>query len=91
MDQFKTKVILSNDGTNTWYAPTILRSRCAIDIKYFPFDDQKCKLQFGSWTYDGLRVDLVNMSQTADLKAYMPSGEFEMIDAPVDRIIIKYR
>ncbi|KXJ13444.1 neuronal acetylcholine receptor subunit alpha-3 isoform X2 [Exaiptasia diaphana] len=90
MDQFKTKVILSSDGTNTWYAPTILRSRCAIDIKYFPFDDQKCKLQFGSWTYDGLRVDLVNMSAAVDLKAYMPSGEFEMIDAPVDRIIIKY-
>ncbi|XP_031567053.1 neuronal acetylcholine receptor subunit alpha-2-like isoform X2 [Actinia tenebrosa] len=90
MDKFKTKVILNADGTNTWYAPTILRSRCAIDIKFFPFDDQKCDLLFGSWTYDGLRVDLWNMSNGVDLKAYMPSGEFEMIEAPVKRIIIKY-
>ncbi|XP_068711233.1 neuronal acetylcholine receptor subunit alpha-7-like isoform X3 [Montipora foliosa] len=90
MDQFKTRVILSSDGTNTWYAPTILRSRCAIDIKYFPFDDQKCDLHFGSWTYDGLRVDLVNASEGVDLKSYMESGEFKMVEAPVKRIVLKY-
>ncbi|PFX29873.1 neuronal acetylcholine receptor subunit alpha-3-like isoform X1 [Stylophora pistillata] len=90
MDQFKTKVILSSDGTNTWYAPTILRSRCAIDIKFFPFDDQKCDLHFGSWTYDGLRVDLLNASNSVDLASYMSSGEFEMVEAPVKRIIVKY-
>ncbi|XP_048578437.1 neuronal acetylcholine receptor subunit alpha-10 isoform X2 [Nematostella vectensis] len=90
MDQFKTKVILSSDGTNTWYAPSILRSRCSIDITFFPFDDQRCTLHFGSWTYDGLRVDLTNMSASVDLSSYMPSGEFEMINAPVDRIIVRY-
>ncbi|XP_078360137.1 neuronal acetylcholine receptor subunit alpha-3-like isoform X1 [Oculina patagonica] len=90
MDQFKTRVILYSDGTNTWYAPTILRSRCAIDIKFFPFDDQKCDLHFGSWTYDGLRVDLVNSSASVDLASYMASGEFQMVEAPVNRIIVKY-
>ena len=73
------------------YAPTILKSRCAIDIKYFPFDDQTCDLRFGSWTYDGLRVDLVNASTSVDLKSYMPSGEFEMVEAPVKRIVTKFR
>ena len=91
MDQFRTKVILHHDGSNTWYAPTILRSRCSINIKYFPFDDQQCELKFGSWTYDGLRVDLINSSATADLSSYMPSGEFEMIEAPASRVIFKYR
>ncbi|XP_074609983.1 neuronal acetylcholine receptor subunit alpha-3-like isoform X3 [Acropora palmata] len=90
MDQFKTRVILSSNGDNTWYAPTILRSRCAIDITYFPFDDQKCDLHFGSWTYDGLRVNLVNVSKGVDLKSYMPSGEFEMVEAPVERKVIRY-
>lgn len=73
------------------YAPTILRSRCAIDIKFFPFDDQKCDLHFGSWTYDGLRVDLLNASMSVDLASYMKSGEFQMVEAPVRRIIVKYR
>ena len=73
------------------YAPTILRSRCAIDIKFFPFDDQKCDLHFGSWTYDGNRVDLLNASTSVDLASYMKSGEFQMVEAPVERIIVKYR
>lgn len=90
MDQFKTRVILSSDGENTWYAPTILKSRCAIDIKFFPFDDQKCDLHFGSWTYDGLRVDLINRSAGVDLTSYMPSGEFEMVEAPVNRKIERF-
>ena len=91
MDQFKTKVILNSNGLNQWYAPTILRSRCSIDITYFPFDDQRCVLRFGSWTYDGLRVNLQNKSSTVDLAAYMPSGEFLMVEAPVTREIIRYR
>ena len=91
MDQFKTRVILYSNGLNVWYAPTILRSRCSIDITYFPFDDQRCVLRFGSWTYDGLRVNLQNMSATIDLKAYMPSGEFQMVEAPVTREINTYR
>ena len=91
LDQFETKVQLNSDGLNTWYAPTILRSRCNIDITYFPFDEQRCVFRFGSWTYDGLKVDLHNMSATVDLAAYMPSGEFQMIEAPVKRVVVTYR
>ena len=90
MDQFKTKVILSYDGNNSWYSPTILRSRCEINIEYFPFDDQKCTIKFVSWTYNGYKVDLQVKNITADLKSYMPSGEFELIAAPALRDVEKY-
>jgi len=90
MDQFKTKVILSYDGNNSWYSPTILRSRCEIDIEYFPFDDQKCHIKFVSWTYNGFKVDLHRYNYTADLASYMPSGEFELIEAKAIRAIDKY-
>jgi len=29
-----------------------------IDITYFPYDEQKCKLKFGGWTHDGHVLDL---------------------------------
>ena len=39
-----------------WPPPAKLRRSCKIDVTYFPFDDQKCKMKFGSWTYDGFQV-----------------------------------
>jgi len=43
----------------------IFRSSCAIDVKYFPFDEQNCTMLFSSWTHDGSQVttlDVVAMS-----------------------------
>ncbi|RTG89169.1 uncharacterized protein DC041_0004624 [Schistosoma bovis] len=36
----------------------IFKSTCSVDIKYFPFDRQKCVLKFGPWSYDGFRVNI---------------------------------
>ena len=58
MYKFHTKVIIRYDGINTWYAPTIVRSGCDVNIALFPFDDQKCLLHFGSWTYHGGELNL---------------------------------
>ena len=89
--QFKTRVILDNDGTNTWYAPTILRSGCNIDITYFPFDDQLCELKFGSWTYNGFQVNVLEMAKEADLTSYMKSSEFQLVSAKATRNVVYYR
>ena len=42
----------------TYIPPGIFKSTCKIDITWFPFDDQDCDMKFGSWTYDGFKVDL---------------------------------
>ena len=44
-------------GEVFWPVPTKLQSTCKVDVTYFPFDEQKCKLKFGSWTYDGFQVN----------------------------------
>ena len=48
--------MVSSDGTIFWPPIVKLRSTCKIDITYFPFDDQVCRLKLGSWAYDGLQV-----------------------------------
>lgn len=52
-------------------------STCNVDVRWFPFDIQKCELKFGSWTYDGWLLDL-QMSD-ADVSSYMPNGEWDLI------------
>ena len=46
------KVILKSDGRILWANPAIFKSFCKMNVKYFPFDDQECKLQFGPLTYN---------------------------------------
>ena len=50
--------VVSSEGLVLWIPPSIFMSSCSIDITHFPFDVQVCHLQFGSWTYDGLQLDI---------------------------------
>ena len=44
-----------------WKPPAIYHSSCEMDVEYFPFDEQTCVMKFGSWTYDGFQVKMLNM------------------------------
>ena len=72
------------------YAPAIIRSSCSIQISYFPFDVQKCPLEFGSWTYNGFELDLYFDRDHADVSFYLPSAEFDLISAKAERIVNRY-
>ena len=67
LDRLNTRVQLKFNGEAKWLAPIILKSKCRIDVEYFPFDEQKCILKFGSWTYDGYRLNLLSEAKSADL------------------------
>jgi len=50
--------VVENDGSVLWIPTAIFMSTCPIEITNFPFDVQRCKLKFGSWTYDGFKLDI---------------------------------
>ncbi|XP_075929893.1 neuronal acetylcholine receptor subunit alpha-2-like isoform X3 [Petromyzon marinus] len=54
-----TKAQLRHTGDVRWTPPSIYKSSCNIDVTFFPFDQQNCKMKFGSWTYDKAKIDLV--------------------------------
>lgn len=37
--------------------PTLYKFTCNLDLRFFPFDVQSCKMTFGSWTYDNKGID----------------------------------
>lgn len=61
-EKYKTPVIVSYDGTNSWFSPASFTSTCKIDVTFFPFDSQICSMKFGSWTYE-VRDSFVGITQ----------------------------
>ena len=41
-----------------WDFGGTIRTRCSVDITYYPYDTQTCSLTLGSWMYDHFEVDI---------------------------------
>ena len=89
---FKTPIILHSDGTIMWFSPNKIKSSCKVDITYFPFDTQTCKLTFGLWTYHGFKVDIqfIYGIKGADLATFTKNGEWELVSADGKRNVLLY-
>lgn len=72
-------VLLSANGTVLWPVPVKLKSSCKVDITYFPFDDQRCMLRFGSWIYSGEWLTFSSSLESLELVNYMDNSEWELI------------
>uniref|UniRef100_A0A2K5U752 CHRNA7 (exons 5-10) and FAM7A (exons A-E) fusion n=1 Tax=Macaca fascicularis TaxID=9541 RepID=A0A2K5U752_MACFA len=80
---FHTNVLVNSSGHCQYLPPGIFKSSCYIDVRWFPFDVQHCKLKFGSWSYGGWSLDL--QMQEADISGYIPSGEWDLVGIPGKR------
>uniref|UniRef100_A0A8C5T8Z7 Neuronal acetylcholine receptor subunit alpha-7 n=1 Tax=Malurus cyaneus samueli TaxID=2593467 RepID=A0A8C5T8Z7_9PASS len=80
---FHTNVLVNSSGHCQYLPPGIFKSSCYIDVRWFPFDVQKCNLKFGSWTYGGWSLDL--QMQEADISGYISNGEWDLVGVPGKR------
>ena len=79
--------VISYNGDVLWIPQAIFKSSCVIDITHFPFDEQNCFLKFGSWTYDGFKLDLdfFDELEEVDLNDYIVSNEWGIIEHPAKK------
>ncbi|XP_055493305.1 neuronal acetylcholine receptor subunit alpha-9 [Leucoraja erinacea] len=89
-DSMETNVVLRYDGQIMWDSPAITKSSCVVDVAYFPFDDQRCNLTFGSWTYNGNQVDITNGLDSGDLSDFVENVEWEVHGMPATKNVITY-
>ncbi|XP_042887403.1 neuronal acetylcholine receptor subunit alpha-7-like isoform X6 [Penaeus japonicus] len=88
---YPTNVVVTSSGVCTHIPPGIFMSTCRIDITWYPFDDQKCEMKFGSWTYDLAKIDLQLQSQDGgDISGYIANGEWDLIAVPGKRNTLSY-
>ncbi|XP_018363651.1 PREDICTED: neuronal acetylcholine receptor subunit alpha-7-like [Trachymyrmex cornetzi] len=88
---YPTNVVVKNNGTCMYVPPGIFKSTCKIDITWFPFDDQRCEMKFGSWTYDGSQLDLQLQDESGgDISSFITNGEWHLLGVPGKRNEIYY-
>ncbi|XP_074523221.1 neuronal acetylcholine receptor subunit alpha-7-like [Halichoeres trimaculatus] len=85
---FHTNILVSHPGTCFFIPPGIFKSTCSIDVRWFPFDVQRCELKFGSWTYGGWSLDL--KIEDADISNYISNGEWDLVEVPGQKNMRKY-
>ena len=59
---YPVNIIVWENGKCKYGPPAIFQSTCEIDMTWFPFDEQECKLKFGSWTYHNASIN-INISE----------------------------
>ncbi|GFO02267.1 neuronal acetylcholine receptor subunit alpha-10 [Plakobranchus ocellatus] len=88
---YMPSLVMVYNSSRVFWGPVIrFRSSCQIDITFFPFDTQVCKLKMGSWAYTGLQVNVWNSSHTMDLSNLVDNGEWELLGVAVKRNVVFY-
>uniref|UniRef100_A0A8C8BX53 Uncharacterized protein n=1 Tax=Oncorhynchus tshawytscha TaxID=74940 RepID=A0A8C8BX53_ONCTS len=65
-------------------------SSFVVVVSYFPFHSQECNLTFGSWTYNGNKVDIAMGMDSEDLPDFVENVKWECHGMPATKIVIMY-
>ena len=65
---------MTSNGDIRWEPGGVFQTMCQIDITYYPFDHQRCELQFGAWSYHTNKMNLTNLEPKVNLVRFFFTG-----------------
>uniref|UniRef100_A0A1I7X706 Neur_chan_LBD domain-containing protein n=1 Tax=Heterorhabditis bacteriophora TaxID=37862 RepID=A0A1I7X706_HETBA len=83
---FMCNALIHHSGEVLWVPPAIYKSSCIIDVEFFPFDDQRCSLTFGSWTVIFFNLNLLKYFFKYRIYIYIYIRCWRWENAPLIRI-----
>ncbi|XP_072016672.1 neuronal acetylcholine receptor subunit alpha-10-like [Amphiura filiformis] len=84
-----TYVMVYSNGSAYWFVPAIYGSSCRMQIRYFPFDTQKCDMRLSSWSYDGNHIDL--RAEDVAQNSFLQNGVWTLESVTNRREVTKYQ
>ncbi|XP_070508469.1 neuronal acetylcholine receptor subunit alpha-6-like [Chironomus tepperi] len=86
----KTNKIAYNTGSVLWVPTSKFKTYCSLDLKMWPFDQQKCDIKLGSWTYDAYQLKLVLADSPIELEHYYKNLEWVVVESSAKHNSRKY-
>jgi len=86
---YPTRVIVSSNGNCMFVTPKVTKSTCKIDRVNTEY--QTCDLKFGSWTYNGFKLDLqTDDGDGVDLSTFVVNEKWDLLSVEGKRNEIFY-
>lgn len=80
------RVVVSHDGLVQWVPLCKWTTTCSIDVTYFPFDVQRCRVIFANWIYMAHQVNLTLAAPTTlNLKEFSNNSEWLLVGHDMGR------
>lgn len=82
-EKFKTWIVIYHNGISDWISPVSFKSTCSLDVTYFPYDQHRCDMIFGSLTSDKTLLDIETDEVHLETRKGRESdedGQFEEIE-----------
>lgn len=67
-------VSVQHDGEVSWAPSEVFESKCSINTRYFPFDEQSCELVFVMWMTKGNYIEFKLLSDQVTLEDIEKNG-----------------
>ena len=83
---------LYKNGLILWSNPAVFRFSCPLDLHYFPFDTQRCRMKFASWIYNNNLLTLhphKDVSKQIDILSTFSHSEWKIRDVKVNNYVEK--
>lgn len=84
-----TLALVYSTGQVLWVPPMTAQVSCNLSATWFPFDEQRCTLVFGSWTHDVSKIDLQIFDSPEESSAFS-SSEWRLHGVHTERHVKKY-
>ncbi|KHN78148.1 Acetylcholine receptor subunit alpha-type deg-3 [Toxocara canis] len=70
--------------------PALYRSTCRMDIRFFPYDQQKCTLVISSWTSSKRHIDYEAEFESVNLDNFIANEEWTLVSFNLHRTEKKF-
>ncbi|KFD72502.1 hypothetical protein M514_04061 [Trichuris suis] len=82
---------ITESATVTFRYPAIYKFTCYMNILYYPFDWQFCRMTFGSWMFDATQIDYFPYAQDVFLEDYIEHSEWTLVSFKTKRVLKDYQ
>ncbi|XP_072165243.1 neuronal acetylcholine receptor subunit alpha-6-like [Diadema setosum] len=79
-----------HNGRVQYNVPGVVHVYCRVDLTSYPFDTQRCKLKYSSWTFSIAHINLSIAVSSSQQQEFQTGGEWELLRMDTVRNSRKY-